>query len=131
MFASGFRSEPPMTELHMLVVDHEPLVRGFRRCSGPQACPRTAAAERDGILVVDKHAKIHARIGRYLTREPLKQFEAKLDPAPLARAHRSASVNLSRVRLLDSVTSGQPIVTYGRHTADGKPRLSPQLQVPH
>jgi two-component system, LytTR family, response regulator len=46
-----------------------------------------------------------------MVREPLKQFEAKLDPARFARAHRSAIVNLSRVKSLDPLTAGENVIT--------------------
>jgi two-component system, LytTR family, response regulator len=46
-----------------------------------------------------------------MVREPLKQFEAKLDPARFARAHRSAIVNLSRVTSLDPLTAGENVIT--------------------
>ena len=63
------------------------------------------------IEAADNYVKIHARTGRYMAREPLKQIEAKLDPARFARVHRSAIVNLSRVKSLDPVTSGEAIIT--------------------
>ena len=63
------------------------------------------------IEAADNYVKIHARSGRYMAREPLKQFEAKLDPARFARVHRSAIVNLSRVKSLDPVTSGEAVIT--------------------
>ena len=46
-----------------------------------------------------------------MVREPLKQIEAKLDPARFARAHRSAIVNLSRVTSLDPLGAGESIIT--------------------
>jgi two-component system LytT family response regulator len=46
-----------------------------------------------------------------MVREPLKEIEAKLDPARFARAHRSAIVNLSRVKSLDPMAAGEYIIT--------------------
>jgi two-component system LytT family response regulator len=69
------------------------------------------ANEIDWIEAADNYVNVHARTGRYLVREPLKQIEAKLDPARFARAHRSAIVNLSRVKSLDPLTSGEYIIT--------------------
>ena len=46
-----------------------------------------------------------------MVREPLKQIEAKPDPARFARVHRSAIVNLSRVKSLDPLTAGENIMT--------------------
>jgi two-component system LytT family response regulator len=63
------------------------------------------------IEAADNYVKIHARTGRYMAREPLKQFEAKLDPARFAKAHRSAIVNLSRVKSLEPLTAGEYIIT--------------------
>lgn len=65
----------------------------------------------DWIEAADNYVKIHARTGRYMAREPLKQIEATLDPARFARVHRSAIVNLSRVKSLDPVSSGEAIIT--------------------
>ncbi len=65
----------------------------------------------DWIEAADNYVKVHARTGRYMVREPLKQIEAKLDPARFARAHRSAIVNLSRVKSLDPLTAGEYIIT--------------------
>ena len=88
-----------------------------------RAYPERLLLKQDGTVVVvladdidwveaaDNYVKIHARTGRYLAREPLKQVEAKLDPARFARVHRSAIVNLSRVKSLDPVTSGESIIT--------------------
>jgi two-component system LytT family response regulator len=45
-----------------------------------------------------------------MVREPLKQIEARLDPARFARAHRSAIVNLSRVKSLDPLPSGENVI---------------------
>jgi two-component system, LytTR family, response regulator len=65
----------------------------------------------DWIEAADNYVRIHARTGRYMAREPIKQIEAKLDPARFARVHRSAIVNLSRVKSLDPVTSGEALIT--------------------
>ena len=65
----------------------------------------------DWVEAADNYVKIHTRTGRYMAREPLKQFEAKLDPARFARAHRSAIVNLSRVKSLDPLTAGESLIT--------------------
>jgi two-component system LytT family response regulator len=65
----------------------------------------------DWVEAADNYVKIHARTGRYMLREPLKQIEAKLDPARFARAHRSAIVNLSRVKSLDPAAAGEYVIT--------------------
>jgi two-component system, LytTR family, response regulator len=65
----------------------------------------------DWVEAADNYVNVHTRTGRYLVREPLKQIEAKLDPARFARAHRSAIVNLSRVKSLDPLTAGENVIT--------------------
>jgi two-component system LytT family response regulator len=65
----------------------------------------------DWVEAADNYVKIHARTGRYMLREPLKQIEAKLDPARFARVHRSAIVDLSRVKSLDPQAAGEYVIT--------------------
>ena len=65
----------------------------------------------DWIEAADNYVKVHARTGRYMVREPLKQIETKLDPARFARAHRCAIVNLSKVKSLDPLTAGENVIT--------------------
>ena len=65
----------------------------------------------DWVEAADNYVNVHARTGRYLVREPLKQIEAKLGPARFARAHRSAIVNLSRVKSLDPLSAGENVIT--------------------
>lgn len=67
--------------------------------------------EIDWVEAADNYVHIHARTGRYMERESLKQIEAKLDPARFARAHRSAIVNLSRVKSLSPLTAGEYVIT--------------------
>lgn len=69
------------------------------------------AADIDWIEAADNYVKVHARTGRYMVRESIKAMEAKLDPSQFARAHRSAIVNLSRVRALDPVVAGEYTIT--------------------
>ena len=88
-----------------------------------QAYPERLLLKQDGAVVVvladeidwieaaDNYVKVHARSGRYMVREPLKQIETKLDPARFAKAHRSAIVNLSRVKSLEPLTAGEYIIT--------------------
>jgi two-component system LytT family response regulator len=88
-----------------------------------QAYPERLLLKQDGTVAVvladdidwveadDNYVKIHARTGRYMVREPLKQIEATLDPARFARVHRSAIVNLSRVKSLEPLTAGEYIIT--------------------
>lgn len=65
----------------------------------------------DWIEAADNYVKVHARTGRYMVRESIKAMETKLDPSRFARAHRSAIVNLTRVRALDPMAAGEYVVT--------------------
>jgi two-component system LytT family response regulator len=56
------------------------------------------AEEIDWIEADDYYAAVHTRGRRHLIRESLSSLEARLDPAQFVRAHRSAIVNLDRVR---------------------------------
>ena len=56
------------------------------------------ADEIDWIEADDYYAAIHARQGRHLIRESLTSLEQRLDSARFVRAHRSAIVNVDRVR---------------------------------
>ena len=56
------------------------------------------AAEIDWIEADDYYAAIHAGNRRHLIRESLLSLETRLDPAKFVRTHRSAIVNIARVR---------------------------------
>jgi two-component system LytT family response regulator len=69
------------------------------------------AADIDWIEAADNYVKVHARGGRYMVRESIKAMESKLDPSEFARVHRSAIVNLSRVRAMDPLAAGEYTIT--------------------
>ena len=54
--------------------------------------------EIDWIEADDYYAAVHARQGRHLVRESLASLERRLDGARFVRVHRSAIVNIDRVR---------------------------------
>ena len=54
--------------------------------------------EIDWIDVEDEQVMVHVGDQAYLIRRTLTELEARLDPAHFFRAHRSAIVNLSRVK---------------------------------
>jgi two-component system LytT family response regulator len=54
--------------------------------------------EIDWIEADDYYAAIHARGGRHLIRESLTSLAKRLDPSRFLRVHRSAIVNMNRVR---------------------------------
>jgi two-component system LytT family response regulator len=52
----------------------------------------------DWIEGADYYVKLHVSGRVHLLREPLRSLAQRLDPARFARVHRSAIVNLSRIR---------------------------------
>jgi two-component system LytT family response regulator len=52
----------------------------------------------DWIEGADYYAKLHVGGRVHLLREPLRSLEQRLDPTRFARVHRSAIVNLARIR---------------------------------
>jgi two-component system LytT family response regulator len=67
-------------------------------------------ADIDWIEAADNYIKVHARGARYRVRQAIKDVETKLDPAHFARAHRSAIVNLDRVRTLQPMAAGEYVI---------------------
>jgi len=66
----------------------------------------------DWIEAADNHVIVHAARGaRYRVRQTIKTLEPQLDPAHFARAHRSAIVNLDRVRSLQPMAVGEYVIT--------------------
>jgi two-component system LytT family response regulator len=69
------------------------------------------ADEIDWIEADDYYAAVHARGRRLLLlRESLASLEERLDPAVFVRAHRSAIVNLDRVRELRAGSAGEMLL---------------------
>jgi two-component system LytT family response regulator len=66
--------------------------------------------EVDWIEAADNYARVHTARGRYLVREPIKALERKLNPRHFARVHRSAIVNLARVRELQPMFGGEYVI---------------------
>jgi two-component system LytT family response regulator len=62
--------------------------------------------EIDWIEAADNYVRVHAAGARHLLRETIRSLEARLDPRHFARIHRSAVVNLERVRELHALPSG-------------------------
>lgn len=65
------------------------------------------AAEIDWIEADDYYAAVHTGGRRHLIRESLASLETRLDSAQFVRAHRSAIVNLERVRELRTEGAGE------------------------
>jgi two-component system LytT family response regulator len=67
-------------------------------------------AEIDWIEADDYYAAVHAGGRRLLVRESLASLEQRLGRSLFVRAHRSAIVNLSRIRELRSQPSGESAI---------------------
>ena len=67
-------------------------------------------AELDWIEAADYCAKLHAGGKVHVIRESLQTLEQRLDPARFFRVHRSAIVNLDRVRELQPYLKGEHLV---------------------
>jgi two-component system LytT family response regulator len=64
----------------------------------------------DWLEAADNYVKVHALGARHLIRETLKTLESQLDPRRFARIHRSAIVNLDRVREVRALPRGDHAV---------------------
>ncbi len=64
----------------------------------------------DWIEADNYYAKLHTDRKSHLLRESLNDLEARLDPKQFARVHRSAIVNLDRVKELQTHFNGEQIV---------------------
>ena len=60
----------------------------------------------DWIEGADYYVKLHVNGRVHLLREPLRSLANRLDPARFARVHRSAIVNLSRIREIRMAGNG-------------------------
>jgi two-component system LytT family response regulator len=67
-------------------------------------------AEIEWIEAAGNYLKLHVRSGTHLIRATLKQVEARLDPARFIRIHRTAVVNVDRIRYLEPWSHGDQIV---------------------
>ncbi len=59
----------------------------------------------------DNYLIVYARGARYRVRQTIKGLASQLDPAHFARVHRSAIVNLDRVRSLEPMAAGEYVIT--------------------
>ncbi|MEO6526588.1 MAG: LytTR family DNA-binding domain-containing protein [Gemmatimonadaceae bacterium] len=60
----------------------------------------------DWIEGADYYVKLHVNGRVHLLREPLRSLSQRLDPSRFARVHRSAIVNLARVREIRVAAKG-------------------------
>ena len=68
------------------------------------------ASDIDWIEAADYYVSIHAGGASYLLREPLAELEKSLDPDVFFRAHRSAIVNLTRIREIHPLFRGDSVL---------------------
>ena len=64
------------------------------------------AAEIDWIEAADYYAEVHAAGTTHLLRETMTHLERLLDPRRFRRIHRSAIVNIDRVRTVERSGAG-------------------------
>ena len=64
-------------------------------------------ADIDWIEAADNYARLHVGPERHLVRETMASLEARLDGSRFARIHRSAIVNLARIRELQPTFNGE------------------------
>lgn len=65
----------------------------------------------DWIDAEGNYVALHAGGRRHLVRETIKSLEARLDPAKFVRVHRSAIINLDRLRKLQPYFHGEYVIT--------------------
>src|ERR1051325_6224736 len=66
--------------------------------------------EIDWVEAAGNYVKIHTKSEAHLLRESMKNMEAKLDPKIFVRIHRSAIVNIDRIKELEPWFHGEYIV---------------------
>ena len=66
--------------------------------------------EIDWVEASGNYVKIHTRNDAHLLRESMKNMEGKLDPKTFVRIHRSAIVNIDRIKELEPWFHGEYIV---------------------
>ena len=74
------------------------------------------ASEIDWIEADDYYAAVHALGRRHLIRESLSSLERRLSQQRFVRTHRSAIVNIYRVRELRLMPSGETVLLLGNGT---------------
>jgi two-component system LytT family response regulator len=70
--------------------------------------------EIDWIEADDKYVHLHTAKGARMVRQTLTAMESQLDPAKFARVHRSAMVNVERIKELQPLFNGE----YSLHLED-------------
>ena len=68
------------------------------------------AEDIDWVEASGNYVKIHTKSEAHLLRESMKNMEAKLDPKTFVRIHRSAIVNIDRIKELEPWFHGEYVV---------------------
>ena len=68
------------------------------------------AEDIDWVEASGNYVKIHTKGEAHLLRESMKNMEAKLDPKTFVRIHRSAIVNIDRIKELEPWLHGEYVV---------------------
>jgi two-component system, LytTR family, response regulator len=68
------------------------------------------AEDVDWVEAAGNYVKIHTKGEAHLLRESMKNMEAKLDPKTFVRIHRSAIVNIDRIKELEPWFHGEYVV---------------------
>ena len=66
--------------------------------------------EIDWVEASGNYVKVHTKTDAHLLRESMKNMEGKLDPKIFVRIHRSAIVNIDRIKELEPWFHGEYIV---------------------
>jgi two-component system LytT family response regulator len=69
------------------------------------------AEEIDWIDAAGNYTALHVAGRKHLIRETMKSIESKLDPRKFVRVHRSAIINIDRLRKLQPYFHGEYVVT--------------------
>jgi two-component system LytT family response regulator len=94
--------------LEQLAPARPPLERFLVRERGRSSF--VAVVEIDWIEAAGNYLKLHAKSGTHLVRATMKEIEVRLDSARFVRIHRTAIVNLDRVRYLEPWSHGDQLV---------------------
>jgi two-component system LytT family response regulator len=113
--------------LRPMVVDDDPKVRALVVASesGDVMIP---VDDIDWIEADDYYAAVHAHGRRHLLRESLQSLEQRLDTERFVRVHRSAMVNLSRVREVKSHLTQSVVVLQNGTRVPLSRRRRPQVE---
>lgn len=105
----GGRDEPAASLLGAQEArGHAPLERVVVKTGGRIFFLKTA--EVDWIEAYGNYVRLHVGASAYLLREPISSLEAQIDPARFLRIHRSALVNIERIREMQPMFHGQYVV---------------------